>query len=318
MALPNGLRRTPPAVFPPVLGLLGLGIGWRRAAEVFDLPHGLPEAFLGAVTLLAAAAIFAYGVKVALRPTAVLDDLRTLPGRAGLATMSMSVMLAAAALLPHARGLALGVLLTGLGLHLLVALGSARAIWQTPPEGRGFTPAMHVTFVGFIVGPIAGIPLGLRPLCDVIFWYSLVAALVIWAGSLGQLLAARAPAPLRPVQAIHLAPAALLGMVAHGLGMETLALGFGAVATALWLFLVARARWLLEAGFSPFWGSLTFPMAAHAGLMLILAAHGVPGARVLGGVSLVLATLVILPVAVRILRLWLNGQLATRTNAATA
>ncbi|MBD3803999.1 MAG: tellurium resistance protein, partial [Thioclava sp.] len=58
---PKGLfRRTPPAMFPPVLGLMGLGIAWRRGVREFALPPDLAELFLGAVTLLALFTLLAY------------------------------------------------------------------------------------------------------------------------------------------------------------------------------------------------------------------------------------------------------------------
>jgi tellurite resistance protein len=61
---PGRFRQVPPAIFPPILGLLALGLAWRRGAEVFGLPAGLAEMLLGAVSLLWAAAVFAYAAKL--------------------------------------------------------------------------------------------------------------------------------------------------------------------------------------------------------------------------------------------------------------
>jgi tellurite resistance protein TehA-like permease len=54
----------------------------------------------------------------------------------------------------------------------------------------------------------------------VIFWYALAAALVVWALGLRPLLAGTAPPPLRPLQAIHLAPPRFWGAAAHLLGQR--------------------------------------------------------------------------------------------------
>ena len=82
---PKFATRTPPAIFPPVFGLFGLGLAWRRAGDTFQMPAALGEMILGAVTLLFVFCALAYGIKVARRPGVIPEDLRVLPGRAGLA-----------------------------------------------------------------------------------------------------------------------------------------------------------------------------------------------------------------------------------------
>ena len=46
---PKLFAKTPPAVFPVVLGLLGLGLALRRAADVTGLPGAVAELVLGLV-----------------------------------------------------------------------------------------------------------------------------------------------------------------------------------------------------------------------------------------------------------------------------
>jgi tellurite resistance protein len=75
-----------------------------------------------------------------------------------------------------------------------------------------------------------------------------------------------------------------------------------------------RAGWLLEAGFSPLWGAFTFPLAAVANFWLVLGGAW----RLPGGLALVAATVVIPPIAIKVMQLWAKGQLAVKTNAATA
>jgi tellurite resistance protein len=64
------------------------------------------DVVLGAVTLLWAFAAAGYLAKAARRPGVVAEDLRGLPGRAGLAAASLGALLAAAALAPLASGVA--------------------------------------------------------------------------------------------------------------------------------------------------------------------------------------------------------------------
>lgn len=315
---PAAFARTPPAIFPPILGLLGLGLAARKAASVLGwsdgLAAGLVEALLGAILALWAFATFALLAKVARRPSVVLEDLRVLPGRAGFAAMSMSAMAAAAVLVPYAPGLAYGVLIGALAAHTVLALALIKVLLELPPETRGVNPVWHQSFVGFIVAGIGAAALGKIGLAEGLLVFTVPIAVVIWAISLAQLFARVPPAPLRPFLAIHLAPAVLFVMVAAVSGHALVAQVFSAVAAVIVLALIVSARWITVAGFTPLWGAFTFPMAACAGAALTLGSGWV-----LPGVVLLIAAIGAVPaIAWGVLSLWPGGRLAARTNAAEA
>lgn len=311
---PGLWRATPPAIFPPVMGLFGLGLAWRRGVDAFGFPGGVAELLLGAVSLLFLFCLIAYAVKLMRRPKVVLEDLRILPGRAGLAAMVLSLLLLAATLVPYVPGIALVLLWAGLALHLGLAGLLLHNLLSGPEEARVLTPVWHLSFVGFIVGGIAAVPLGLASLAQALFAATLPLAIAIWVLSAMQLLRRVPPAPLRPLLAIHLAPAALLGSVALLTGFAGLAQAFAMLGGAILIALLLAGRWITAAGFSPLWGAFTFPLAAYAGLLLAL--DGVW--PVLGAIVLIAATLAIPPIAFRILKLWAQGALAIKTNAAIA
>lgn len=311
---PGLWRATPPAIFPPVMGLFGLGLAWRRGVDAFGFPGGVAELLLGAVSLLFLFCLIAYAVKLMRRPKVVLEDLRILPGRAGLAAMVLSLLLLAATLVPYVPGIALVLLWAGLALHLGLAGLLLHNLLSGPEEARVLTPVWHLSFVGFIVGGIAAVPLGLASLAQALFAATLPLAIAIWVLSAMQLLRRVPPAPLRPLLAIHLAPAALLGSVALLTGFAGLAQAFAMLGGAILIALLLAGRWITAAGFSPLWGAFTFPLAAYAGLLLAL--DGVW--PVLGALVLIVATLAIPPIAFRILKLWAQGALAIKTNAAIA
>ena len=316
---PGLWRRTPPAIFPPIMGLFGLGLGWRNGAGAFGLGPGVSDMILGAVSLLYLFTIVAYGAKVLRRPGVVAEDLGVLPGRAGLAAMTQSGLLMAAVALAYVAPVAQAVLWIALAGHAGLAALLIRGLIAAPPEQRLVTPVWHLSFVGFIIAPLSALPLGYVALSQAIFWVTLAVALVIWAASAAQAVRARVPAPLRPLLAIHLAPAALFTMVAAQLGMAGTALGFGVVSLAMVAAMAAGVRWLTAGGFSPLWGAFTFPLAAFANACFALDRIGMgSGWRLGGGVALVAATLIVPPIAVKVLQLWAKGQLAARTNAATA
>lgn len=309
---PARFARTPPSVFPVILGLLGLGLALKRALVALGLDVGVADAVLGAFTALWFFAFFSYAAKMLRRVSVVMDDLRVLPGRTGLAALSMGGMLVAAELAAFSVPIAKVILVGSLALHLVQAALLVIVLRGLPPEGRMVTPGTHLNFVGFIVGGLAAVPLGWNGLALALLVLTIPVALGVWAISAGQLLRRIPPAPLRPMLAIHLAPASLFASVAALAGQGMLAQGFAALACILLVALVISARWITEAGFSAMWGSFTFPLTACASALILTG-------WTMAGILVLVAALGIVPViAWKILVLWGSGQLAARTNAAEA
>ena len=312
---PKLFARTPPAIFPSILGLMGLGLALRQGVAVLgvqgSVAGGLVEAALGAVLGLWLFAVVALKVKVWRRLGVMVEDMRVLPGRTGLAAATISGMAAAAVLVPYAPGLALVFVVASLVAHGVMAVLLVVVLAGMPPEGRQVNPGMHLAFVGFIVAAAPLAQLGYVGAATGVFWGTLPVAGVIWGVSLWQLVRFVPPAPLRPMLAIHLAPAALLSSVAGLVGLPELALGFAVLGAAILAALLVTLRWGLASGFTPFWGALTFPLAAYATAVL-------PLAEVPGLVVLALATAVVPAIAWAVLALWPGNRLAQKSNAAEA
>ena len=304
--------KMPPGVFPVVLGLLGLSLALKRASIVAQVPEGLADLVMGLVSGLWLFCAVAYGIKIFRRPAVILEDLRVLPGRAGLAAATVGGLAFAAVVGFFDATVAKVVLGLTLALHAGLAVLMIRSLLSAPPEAREVTPVWHLAFVGFIVGALAATPLGWTVLATWILWGSMGIAAGIWAVSLWQLLRRIPPAPLRPLLAIHLAPASLFASVAGLLGMPLLAQSMVVLALAIAVALLVVGQWMTSSGFSPLWGAFTFPAAAFASALLI-------NGWVLGGVLVTVLTLGAIPViAWRVLRMWPTGSLAAKTNAATA
>jgi len=312
---PDFWQRTPPAIFPPILGSFGLGLAWRQAGEVFGIPAILGEVILALVSLLYLAGLTAYLIRLARHPGALGDDFQTMPGRAGLAALSMGAMLLAATLVPYGNVAARVILIGGLVLHLVAAVTVMRVLWPIPWPQRQMTPAWHMTFVGIIVAPIGAVPLGWTGLAEAIFFLSLATAATVWTGNIVAMRRAAVAPPLRPTIAIHLAPVALLGIAASLLGNHVIALFFGVASCVVMLILVIKIRYLTIAGFSPLWGAFTFPAATFAGLMLALAPVYGGVFWVLAGVGLVAASVVVPTITCRIIKMWIAGSLVPAAKA---
>jgi tellurite resistance protein len=318
-------EQTPPAIFSLILGLFGLSMAWGAAARMSIVPAAISEIILGGVAVVFAIAAVAYGRKLTLRASTLIEDARILPNRGGLAALAVCVSVLAAGLVPISPVWATRVMYVALGLHVLMALLVIYVLVSGPKEQRQVTPLWHLSFVGFIVAAVSAVNLGKYELAEAIFWATLVAAVIIWAVSAVQLVKRVPPAPLRPMLAIHLAPASLFVTVALGFPaddfptMVMMARVFSIVAMLILLGLLVSLKSLLEAGFSPMWASFTFPMTAFSAAMLSYAGQiDSVLERILGGVMLAVASVVVPYIAVKVIRMWMTGQLALKTNAAKA
>jgi len=319
--VPPGLwRRVPPAVFPPVLGALGLALAWLGGVAAFALPPALAQLLAGMAVAIAGFAMLAYAVKLARRPAVLAEELAILPGRAGVAAGVLAVYLVAALLAALGMvGAGKAVLGAGLVLHGVLLVVLVAVLRGLPPEQRRVAPAWHLSFTGPIVAARVAVALGWPGLAWWLFWPTLLVALAIYAVSARQALALRVPPPLRPLLAIHLAPIALFGTVALGLGWTAAGTALAWLALALLVLGLAAARWLLADGFSALWGALTFPVAATAGLWVTLwQVQPSELHRLIAGVVLVVATLVAVPILALVLKAWAQGRLPVKTNAAIA
>ncbi len=314
-ATPKGFaRRVPPAIFPAIMGLFGLGLAWQRAEAVLDLPAGIAGVILGAVTLLYLFALGAYLAKLLRRPAVLIEDLRILPGRLGVSAMMACLYLVAISLAPHAPDLARGLLQVALGLHAGIILLLGWSFLRGPAEQRRYSPAGHLYFVSPIIGANAAALAGFDYLALGLLAATLLTAALIWAWGADRLWRDGMAAPLRPLLALHLAPAALTGLTAQALGLQNLSLVAAAAAAMTLGGLILGLRPLTVSGFSPLWAAFTFPLAATASLFLVLGGAW----QIAGLLILAVATLIIPAITFRVMKLWAGGQLAIRTNAASA
>lgn len=308
-------RSTPPAIFPSFLGLFGLGLGWRRAAEIFAAPGWIGEVLLWVTLALYLMGALSYAAKVLARPGVVSQDMGSVPGRAGVGAISLGLLLMAVMLQPVSTGFALVCLGLGLVGHAILALMAIRIILALPPEQSHVMPSWHLAFVAFIVGPISAVPLGLTSLSYTILWLTVMLSLAIYITSVKHI--SPTPPPLRPLMAIHLAPFSLFSTVAIALGHPRLAVVFVILASLILIALVLNWKWLTQGGFTPLWSAFTFPLAAYCIALLNLNGQSTVVAACGFGVLLFASVLIPL-IVIRLLRLWASGNLAIATKAAVA
>ncbi len=306
--------RTPPAIFPPILGLLGLAGAVRLALGRMGWDQGLADLLAGVAVALWLFATVAYLAKVARRPGVVAEDLRVLPGRSGLAAMSMGGMVTAGLVSAYSTPVSAVLLLASLAGQAVLAGVLVRLLMGLSPEARLVNPTLHLSVVGFIVAAPAALALGWGWLAAALFWAMLPVAVVIWGLSLRQFARSVPPAPLRPLLAIHLAPAALLSSVATLLAWPEFGVGFAALGLAYAVLLLAAGRWVTQAGVTPMWGAFIFPLAALSTALLLAG-----GIWFWPGLAFAAVGLGVNPAILWwVLKRWPGGKLAAVTNASEA
>lgn len=311
-------RSTPPAIFPICLAVLGLGLGWRNAAEILPLAHEIGDLFLGGASAFFLYFLALYLAKVLARPGVILEELQNPPARAGLAAAAMAMMLLAAALIP--LGLSVPqVWWTGVVMQVFASGLGCWSIWKDPPEKRQFSPFQYLTFVGPVVGPIAGLQLGYVWESIALIYAALVAYVIITAGLLVTLKPRSLPVSLRPTLAIFLAPNCLFGigfsLLGHDLGFHV----FYWIATATAGLFVLISPWMVRLPWTPLWSALTFPIAAFLQLQVIGLSHdmGLVAEVSLYG-ALLVGTPLISGLAYKFILTWVTGELAAKSGAARA
>ena len=311
-------RRTPPALFPSMMGFFGMGLAWRAAADhgPFSITPWISYVILGVACLIELFILSSYISKVSYRPKVVLEDMQSVPGRAGISAITVSVFLFAASLAPISPTVATVALFVALPLHLLTTVLALTVMMRTP-GGLVVSPAWHLSFVGFIVACLVAVPLGYTGLSKLILVVTCLTAAIIYGVSLLQIKHAVTAAPLRPMLVIHLAPISLFATVSALLGYPVLSLVFLTLAIGLAGVLASKASYLAQAGFSPLWGAFTFPVAALSVALFVISAQ-VSTFAWIALLPLLLVSVLAPFIFSRVLMMWASGALAIKTGAATA
>ena len=309
-------RSTPPAIFPICLALLGMGLGWRTAADVLPIVPEIGDVLLGLGSAFYVFFLVSYLFKLAARPMVLFEDTLNPAARAGIAAAAMSMMMLAAALLPFGIS-APYVWWAGVIGQIGASAIGCWAIWRDPPKKRRFSTFQYLTFVGPVVGPFAGIPLGYVTESLILTLAALVAYVIITTGLIVQLIRERPPIHLRPSMAIFLAPVCLFAASFGLLGIDWAFEIFYWLSIAIAITLILLTPWMVKGGWSPVWVSFTFPTAAFLKVQVmalikfgtLVTMMGVYGAMAVG-------TPIILIIAYRATLMWATGDLAEKSGAA--
>lgn len=310
------LRRTrvPATFFGMVLGLCGLGNGWRAMARL-----GLAPAWVGeALSLVGVAVWSAWLVFYAARwlndRDTVLFEARD-PTSSFFASLApVATMIASVGLAPHWPGTAWAMASAGLVGATLFAVWGVGGLWMGDRAFEATTPILYMPTVGGgFVAAITCATFGMKELGLLYFGAGLLSWLTLESVIIHRLILQTLPVPLRASLGLHLAPPAVACVaylaVTDGPPDRLAQILFG-YALLHALVMVRLVPWLRQQPFSPAAWAYTFGVSALPLAALRLTERGLEGPNASLAVPLfAAANLIIGWIALRTLDLLLRGKL---------
>ena len=316
MLRPSG-PLVPATFFGMVLGLGGLGNGWRVAARIWGAPG-----VIGEILALTAAAVWflwfvLYALKWARWHEAALAELRHPVQAFFVALVPVATLIAAIALAPHLPRIAWTMFALGVAGQVAFSAWGVGGLWQGGREAEATTPVLYMPTVGGgFVSAIACSTFGYPEAGLLFFGAGFLSMVVMESVILHRLMTHRLPVGLRATLGIHLAPPAVACVayltVTDGPPDRLAQMLFG-YALLQALVMLRLVPWLREQPFSPAAWAYTFGVSALPLAALRFVERGQTGP--IGALALPLfigANLIIGWIAVRTLRLAVKGELMPR------
>ena len=296
----SSLAHLPIGVFAVAMGVGGTAVAWHRAASALGVPDTIGEVLAWAGLAVLAAALLAYGAKVARHPRGTLAEWTHPVKAAFTATVPISMLVLAAAFLPLSEALSAALWWTGAALQAVVTVMVMRTwIADARIEVVHVHPAWFIPVVGNLVAPLAGVAHAPAE----ISWYFFGVGAIFWLGLLPIVLqrlfvAGVIPPRLAPTLAILVAPPAVASLAWVRLGGSwtdpVVMMLLGVVIFQLAL-LAAQSTALLRVPFAVSAWAYTFPLAAAASALLAAYEAGATVfAAWAGGAALGVASLLVL------------------------
>jgi tellurite resistance protein len=272
----------PAAFFSIVLGLSGIGQGWRVAAHLWGVPATIGEGVLLATVLVWAGLLLGYAVQTVMDPPRTVRELRD-PVAGGTAALAgIATFLVAQAVVPYSHALAWALVLLGMAWHLPFVLWHTGLMWQGRREEADTTTTVYLpTVAGNLTAAGALGALGHPDWAWLLFGAAVLSWLALEPLVVRRLWHTPTPPGLRPLVGIQFSPAvvtaASLLLIAPDAPTPVLLmlLGYSLFQMAVEVRLVL---WLGEVAFAWSYWAFSFGVVSATVTCLKLAGRGVPAA----------------------------------------
>ncbi|ANH69270.1 dicarboxylate transporter/tellurite-resistance protein TehA [Mitsuaria sp. 7] len=201
----------PASYFSMVLGLTGLGNGWRVAARLWGFPAWIGESVMAVAVAVWAVLLVRFAIKwIAVREAAKAEAAHPILC-CFIALVPVATMLAGIGVLPHAHGVGMVLILAGAVTALLFGLWRHGGQWRGGRDEKTTTPVLYLPTVGTnLVSAIGLSALGWPSWGQLFFGAGVLAWIVQESIILGRLLTVEPmPLALRPTIGIQMAPPAV-------------------------------------------------------------------------------------------------------------
>jgi tellurite resistance protein len=297
-----------------VLGLGGLGNGWRAAARVWDMPPHVGEALSLAAALVWLVWLVLYVLKWAASREEALAELRHPVQAFFVALVPVATLIASVAVAPYLPTVAWAMFVLGSVSQVVFSAWAVGELWQGGRHTDATTPTLYMPTVGgCFVSAIACGSFGYADAGLLFFGAGFLSMVVLESIVLHRLMTHTLPVALRATMGLHLATPAV-GSVAYLAVTEgppdrfvQMLFGYALLQALVMLRLVP---WLRQQPFSPAAWAYTFGISALPLAALRFVERGQTGPIGLLAIPLFIgANLVIGWIALRTVRLAFTGKL---------
>jgi tellurite resistance protein len=288
------LTRLPSSLFAIVLGLAGLGAGWRAASAVWGVPGFVGEAVLAAAGLVWLILAVGFVARCLVNFEAVAAELAHPVQCCFVGLVFVATLLMVGAVRPYSAALAWGLLAVGLVGHVVYIAWRVGGLWLGTLPAPMITPVLYLPLVaGNFAATIALGAVHLPEVGFLFFGAGMLSWLAIESTIWSRFFSHEPMAPgIRPLIGIQLAPpvvglVAWLAVTAGTPGpFDYALLGYG----LMLLLVIARLLpWVAENGFAPSWWAFSFGLTAAPLSAILLVGRGAP--PVIGWIALALFVL---------------------------
>ncbi|WP_457090701.1 dicarboxylate transporter/tellurite-resistance protein TehA [Microvirga sp. P5_D2] len=304
----------PATFFGMVLGLGGLGNGWRAAARVWSAPTFIGEALSLAAALVWLVWLVMYVLKWATSREEALAELRHPIQAFFIALVPVATLIASIAVAPYLPATAWTMFVFGVASQVVFSAWVVGELWQGGRHTDATTPTLYMPTVGgCFVSAIACGSFGYPEAGLLFFGAGFLSMVVLESIVLHRLMTHTLPVALRATMGLHLATPAV-GSVAYlavtdGRPDRFVQMLFG-YALLQALVMLRLVPWLRQQPFSPAAWAYTFGVSALPLAALRFVERGQTGPISILAIPLFIgANLVIGWIALRTLRLALAGKL---------
>jgi tellurite resistance protein len=305
----------PAAFFGMILGLYGLGGGWRVASTLWNVPRWIGEAVLLITVVVWAVLIILYASKWIRARAEGLAEFHHPILCCFIGVVPLSTALIGLALRPYSLGTATCLAAIGIVGQLIFGIYRTGQLWMGGRDPTTTTPVLYLpTVAGSFVSAFVLSAFGHSDWGALFFGAGLLSWLAIESVLLHRLYTStELPPPLRPTLGIQLAPptvgcAAYLSITSGPPDLFAQALiGYGLFQALLLLRLLP---WIARQPFAPSYWAFTFGLSALGADALRFVERGATGPiPLLAPYLFALANLVIGGIAVGTLWLLIRGRL---------